>query len=197
MLLQPSLSIEGLLQDDMARMLAVALDTAAVAGTGTSNQPRGIINTSGVGSVAMGTNGAALTYDAVADLVGQVADTNAELGRIAFLANTKVRRAAAKLKDSQNRPLGQAVVFQGLPAAFSNIVPSNLTKGTSNGICSALVYGNWSELLVGVWSELDILVNPYESTAYSKGNVQVRAMMTVDIAVRHQASFAAILDILA
>ena len=84
-----------------------------------------------------------------------------------------------------------------MPNAFSNVVPSNLTKGTASGICSALVYGNWSELLIGLWSELDVLVNPYSETAYSKGNVQVRAMMTVDIAVRHPASFAAILDLLA
>jgi hypothetical protein len=48
-----------------------------------------------------------------------------------------------------------------------------------------------------VWSELDILVNPFESAAYSKGNVQIRAMVTVDIAVRHPESFAAITDIVA
>ncbi len=52
----------------------------------------------------MGTNGAALTYAAVADLQGQVADVNAETGSIAFLANTKVRRAAAKIVDCQAAP---------------------------------------------------------------------------------------------
>ena len=197
MLLQSSPDIEQLVRADFAAMLAHALDLAAINGSGTSNQPLGILGTSGIGSVAMGTNGAALTYDAVADLVGAVADANAEAGSLAFLTNTKVRRAAAKLKDSQNRPLGEDVVFQSLPRAFSNQVPSNLTKGTASGICSALIYANWADLLIGVWSELDILVNPYESTAYSKGNVQVRAMMTVDIDVRHPESFAAIKDILA
>jgi hypothetical protein len=87
-------------------------------------------------------------------------------------------------------------VFQGVPVAYTNLVTSAGTKGSGTGL-STLLYGNWSDLLIGVWSELDILVNPFESTAYSKGNVQIRAMMTVDIAVRHPESFAAITDIVA
>jgi hypothetical protein len=86
-------------------------------------------------------------------------------------------------------------VFPGAPAAFSNVVPSNLTKGTASGVCSALIYGDWSNLILGYWSELDILVNPFEATAYAKGNVQVRGMLTMDVAVRHAASFAAIQDL--
>jgi hypothetical protein len=36
---------------------------------------------------------------------------------------------------------------------------------------------------------LDILVNPYAETAYSKGNILIRAMATVDFGVRRPASF--------
>jgi HK97 family phage major capsid protein len=195
MIQQASPDVEQLARNDLALQLAEALDAAGINGTGSSNQPLGILGTSGIGSVAMGTNGGALTADAVRDLVGKVDDANADAGSLAFLTNTKVKTAALKLKDAEGKYLGLDVVFPGAPAAFSNVVPGNLSKGTSSGVCSALVYGNWADLLVGVWSELDILVNPYESTAYSKGNVSIRAMMTVDIAVRHAASFAAIQDI--
>lgn len=197
LLLQSSPDVEQLVRGILAQVLAQSLDSAAIAGTGANNQPRGVLSTSGIGSVAMGTNGAALTYDALADLMGAVADANAEAGALAFLTNTKVRRAAAKMKDSQNRPLGTGVVFQGQKVAYSNNVPATLTKGSASGICSAVIWGNWSDLLIGIWSEIDVLVNPYESTAYSKGNVQVRAMTTCDITVRHPESFAAIQDILA
>jgi HK97 family phage major capsid protein len=196
MLLQSSPDVEQLLRDDFAAVLAQTLDQAAINGTG-SGQPRGILNTSGVGSVAMGTNGGALTFDSMADLIGSVADQNAEFGNMGLVTNTKVRRAAAKLKDSQSRPYGTEVVFQGVPTAFSNNVPAGLSKGTSAGICSAAIYGNWGDLIIGMWSELDLLVNPFETTAYSKGNVQIRGMMTVDIQVRHPESFGAIQDILA
>ncbi|MGE0417562.1 MAG: phage major capsid protein [Acetobacteraceae bacterium] len=197
LLLQSSPDVEQLIRGMLAQVLAQALDAAAVAGSGSSNQPLGVLGTSGIGSVAMGTNGGAITFDAVQDLIGAVADANAEAGALAFLTNTKVRRAVNKLKDSQNRPLGADTVFAGMPRLFTNNVPATLTKGTSSGVCSALIYGDWSDLLIGLWSEVDVLVNPYESTAYSKGNVQVRAMTTADISVRHAASFAAIQDILA
>ncbi len=83
----------------------------------------------------------------------------------------------------------------GYPVQVTNLVPANLTKGSSSGVCSALIFGNWSDLLLGYWSELDVLVNPYEATAYSKGNVQIRAMATMDVQVRQPASFAAIKDL--
>ena len=70
-------------------------------------------------------------------------------------------------------------MLAGYPVAMTSLVPSQ-----------AIIFGTWSDLLVGFWSELDVLVNPYESTAYSKGNVQVRAMATCDVALRHVESFA-------
>jgi HK97 family phage major capsid protein len=196
MALEANPDVEQLARSDMALVLAEALDAAAIAGTGTSNQPRGILNTSGIGTVALGTNGGALTTDAVADLVGQVADVNAVGSTAAFMTNSKVRRAALKLKASTNEPFGLPVVFGDLPVFYTNLVPASGTKGTGTNL-SSLIYGTWSELIVAFWSEIDILVNPYESTAYSKGNIQIRAIMTCDIAVRHAASFAAITDILA
>jgi HK97 family phage major capsid protein len=196
MILQASPDVEQLCRQDMALVLAEMLDAAAIAGTGTNNMPLGILNTAGIGIVPMGANGGAVTYDALADLVGLVDDANATGGSMGFLTNTKVRRAAAKIKDTAGNPLGLATVFQGAAPAISNIVPGNLSKGTGNNL-SAIIYGNWSDLLIGVWSELDILVNPYESSAYSKGNVSIRAMMTVDVAVRHPESFAAIKDAVA
>lgn len=194
LLMQSSPDVEQLLRTDMALMLAETLDAAAITGTGTGAQPRGILNTAGIGAVAIAPNGNPLTFDAVADLQGAVDDANAT--GTGFLTNTKVRRAAAKMKDNTGQPLGLTTVFQSLTPAVSNIVPSNLTKGTGTNL-SALIYGNWADLLIGLWSELDILVNPYESAAYAKGNVQIRAMMTCDIAVRQPASFAAITDIVA
>ncbi|HLO74867.1 MAG TPA: hypothetical protein VK196_00245, partial [Magnetospirillum sp.] len=56
---------------------------------------------------------------------------------------------------------------------------------------SPVIFGRWSDLLIGYWSAFDLLVNPFESEAYKKGNVQVRAMLTADVAVRRAESFTA------
>ena len=194
MLQQSSPDIETLVRHDMAAILARAVDGVAIQGGG-SNEPTGILETTGIGDVAMGTNGGPLDGDSVIDLISAVADEDAETGSLSFLTNTKVKAAAMKLKDGDGRYLGLDTVFQSTPRAFSNLVPSDLDKGTSTGVCSALIYGNFADLLIGYWSAFDLLVNPYESTAYSKGNVQIRAMLTCDVAVRHPESFAAIQDL--
>lgn len=195
MLQQPSLDVENLVRADFAAILAEAVDAAAINGSGTAPVPRGILNVSGIGDVAMGTNGGALTADKVRDLVGLVDAANADQGSLGFLTNTKVKTAALKLKDNQGQYHGLATVFPGAPVGFSNVVPSNLTKGTASGVCSPVIYGNWSDLILAYWSEMDVLTNPFEASAYSKGNVQVRAMLTMDVAVRNAVSFAAIKDV--
>jgi HK97 family phage major capsid protein len=196
MLQQPSLDIEQLVRSDFAAILAEAVDRAAINGSGTGAEPRGILNVSGIGAVALGTNGAALGIDDTATLIGAVHNADVAETSRGFLTTPKVRTAAMKLKDSQARPYGVPAVFQGERVEFSNNVPSNLTKGSGTNL-SAIIYGNWADLLIGYWSAFDLLVNPYEATAYSKGNVQIRAMLTCDVATRYAASFAAIKDAVA
>ena len=194
MLQQSTPDIEQLVRADLAAVLARALDSAAIFGTGLNHDPVGILHTPGVAVLPLGANGAPITYDAIADLMGQVMGANAMGDDMGFLGNTKVRQHVAKMLNLQGQPLGFDTIFEGQPQAWSNLVPSNGTKGTGTGL-SSLIYGNWSDLILGFWSELDVLVNPYDGAAYSKGNVLVWAMMTCDIAVRHPESFAAITDI--
>lgn len=198
MLQQASPDIEQLLRNDMALMLGEAVDLAAINGSGASNQPLGILGTSGIGSVAIGAAGGPITWAAVIDLIASVETVNG-VGS-GFITNAKVTKSARRtLKTTadtaSNMVMTDPSSLAGYPLAVSNLVPSTLTKGASTGICSALIFGNWADLILGYWSELDVLVNPYESTAYSKGNVQIRAMATMDVAVRHAASFGAIQDL--
>ena len=199
MLQQASPDIEQLFRNDLAMILAEAIDLAAINGSGASNQPRGIMQTSGIGSVAMGANGAALDFASVVNLIGAVETLNATGN--GFLTNAKVTRNARRtLKTttdtSSNMIMTDPNILAGYPCAVTNLVPSTLVKNTSGAVCSALIFGNWADLILGYWSELDVLVNPYESTAYSKGNVQIRAMATMDVQVRQPSSFASIQDIL-
>ena len=76
----------------------------------------------------------------------------------------------------------------------SNNAPSNLTKGSGTNL-SAVIYGNFADLLIGMFGQLEILVDPY--TDFAKGTVGVRALQSIDIAVRHAESFAAMQDAIA
>jgi HK97 family phage major capsid protein len=211
---QTTPDIEAVVRTDLARVMALGIDAAAIYGTGSSGQPTGILNTSGIGSVAMGNNGAAFTdsasgstsgLDQLISLESKLDTANALNGSLSYLTNAKVVAALKKLKTAYGEYLWTAAdgvttngtpgSINGYPVMRSNQVPSNLAKGTGTNL-SALIFGDFSSLLIGMWGALEILPNPY-GAGYNAGSVDIRAMQTCDIAVKHAQSFAAITDIIA
>ena len=73
LLLQSSIDIEAFVRNDLATVMALAIDLAALNGTGASNQPTGVLKTSGIGDVAGGANGAAPTWANIVELETDVA----------------------------------------------------------------------------------------------------------------------------
>jgi HK97 family phage major capsid protein/HK97 family phage prohead protease len=205
MMMQSTPDIEVLVRNDLATQIALGIDLAAISGTGASNQPRGILNTSGIGSVVGGTNGAAITIDQLIDLETAVTNANGPDTNLAYLTNAKAVGALKKLKSTTGQYLwtGSSVGAQsgtpgeinGYPVARSNQVSSTGTKGTSSGVCSTVIYGAWNELIIGEFGVLEVLANPY-GTGFNSGSIDIRALQSVDIAVRHAASFSAITDAL-
>lgn len=203
LLLQASPDAEVLVRNDLAAILAIEIDRAAIAGSGINNQPRGILNTTGIGSVVCGDpDGAAPEYQDILNLVAAVADDNAERGGLGFLTNSKVRAKLMRAEKSTGTGLfvwepgknGDGVMV-GYRALMSNNVPNNLTKGGGTNL-SAILYGNWNDLVVGFWGGgVEIQADPYGSN-FAKGAVSIRALVDCDVAVRNASSFAAIQDAL-
>lgn len=185
MILQSSPDVEMLMRSMLARNLSLAIDRAAIKGGG-SNEPNGVLSTVGIQTV---TSPASL-FAAVADAEAK-ADVENVAARRSILSTPEVKKIAALALDANNNPIGVDKVFHGLPRTFSNQVPKTLGAGAEHG----LIYGDWSELLIGVWSEIDILVNPFAETAYSKGNIAIRAMATVDNAIRRLKAFVSVEDV--
>ena len=71
-------------------------------------------------------------------------------------------------------------------------MPSDLSK-TTTGL-SAVIFGNFDDLMIGQWGGLDIVVDPYSGA--KKAQVSVIINSWWDVAVRHAQSFAAIKDAL-
>ncbi len=203
-LIQSSIDMEAMIRNDLASVMALAIDLGCINGSGAGGQPTGILNTAGIGSVALGANGAALAnVDPLIDLEAALANVNADEGNMAYLTNSHVIAALKKLKTTTGEylwtneaagdyPSATLGSINGYSVARSNQVPSNLSKGTSVSVLSALIFGNWSDLIIGEWGALDLQVDPYTGGI---GNVKVKALQFVDCAVRHPESFAAITDI--
>jgi HK97 family phage major capsid protein len=180
MLQQANPEIEAIVRNDLALKLANDVDRAALAGTGVAPQPLGIVTDPTVPNLPA----AALGYDNLVDLIGSLATHNALAGSLAWIGDANVMVAGKKIKDLYGRPLGDELLYHGYPAYWTNL--ASLPAAPTD----PMVFGNWADLIVAFWSELDVLVNPYESTAYSKGNVQIRAAMSLDLAKRQSLSFA-------
>lgn len=172
--LQNSVSLETVLRNDLAFVLAQALDKAAIAGTGV-NDPEGILT-----AIAEDATASTVLSDIAADLIAalQIDDVTGTTG---FLTNPALMAVARKVKDTTNRTIPASEIFHGETVVASNQVAAIAGK-------NPLIFGAWSNLVLGYWSGVDILANPYSDA--SKGGLRLHAFLDADVAVRHEEAFA-------
>lgn len=197
LLLQSSTGVEALVRDDLMMAVRIALDKAAIAGLGTSNQPRGILETSGIGSVVGDTNGATPDWADIVGLETQVSAENADLGALAYLTTPGIRgllKTTEKATNTAQFIWQEGSELNGYNAAVSTQVPSNLTKGTAENICHAIIFGNFNDLMIGQWGGMDVVVDPYSLKKTAEIEIAINTFW--DIALRHPQSFAAMKDAL-
>ena len=183
LIMQSSPDIEQLLRDDLAYQLAKAIDSALILGGG-ANEPTGVLSTANIGTANLAT----LSWANLLGMVKTLEEANTLSPSVAWLAAPAVRpKLMSTLKTAAvSGYLMENGQVAGIPAYFSNQVPINATP---NPDTLRMILGDWSQVMLGIWSEIDVLVNPFDSTAYARGGVMVRAMSTVDIAVRHPTAF--------
>lgn len=173
---QGSPAIEQIVRQDLADTLGVEIDRAALDGAGSSSEPKGVLNTSGVNVTTF--SGSSPTWSEIVTLEENLAIDNALMGNLGFIAYPTY---ISKLKTTEKASgTGQFIMQDGLvnnyPARFSKNMPGNY-----------MLFGDWSQLIFGAWGGIKLAVNPYEK--FASGSVQVRAIAAVDFAVRHSNSF--------
>lgn len=191
LLLQTSFDVQRFILDQIRKSLDYKLNSDAITAV------LAAITVGNANLIALGTNGLAPTY---ADLVAMetlLAASDADKDTVKYLTNPKVK---GKLKTTQvfsgtnGDPVWKDSILNDYPAITSNIVPSNLTKGTSSGVASAIVLGNWADLYVGMWGGVDFVVDPF--TLAKKAQIQITTNMWWDTEVARSASFVGIKDAL-
>jgi HK97 family phage major capsid protein len=197
LLLQGSPSVEKLVRNDLLAACATALDAAAINGAG-SPAPTGILGTSGIGNVIGGINGAAPTYQDIVDLIAAIESVDALAGSPSFMINPVTAaklRSTPKVAGTDSRMILEGNDLLGYPVHISSNVPSNLNKGTSTGVCSAILFGNWNDVILASFGEgIDLVVDPF--TNAPAGQTRIIANSYVDVGIRRAKSFAAMLDAL-
>ena len=176
LLLQSSIDVESMIRADLAKVIGLELDRAAIYGTGSTNQPLGLVNTTGVGTQTITTFG---TFAEYIGMETDVAAANADAGSMRYIINASAR-GALKGTEKSTSSAGQFVFekneINGYPAIVSNQLGTN-----------DCLFGDFSQFVVGMWSGLDLTVDPFAGA--TAGTVRVIALQDVDFAVKQPGAF--------
>lgn len=178
LLLQSSPSVEGIVTDDLASVVAIAADLSVLNGSGASGQPTGIIQTPGIGSVT----GTTIDYAKTLEFQTDVAASNVvpvSGGYVTTPLVAAIMMGRVKFANTAT-PLWDGNIWNGsvcgFPGMSSNQMPS-----------ASLLFGDWQEVVVGEWGVLEVEVNPYAN--FQAGIIGVRAMYSLDVGVRRPFAF--------
>lgn len=178
MMHQSSMDIETLIRDDLTQSIASAIDLGALAGSGSSGQPTGIKNTSGI-NAPTAFAAANPTFAEVVAMETAVAEDNALGGSLAYILPAGMYGALKTTAVDSGS--GRFVADGGLMNGYNAIVSNQATAGD-------LYFGDFSQLLVGMYGGLELIVDPYSSS--KSGGVSITALQSCDVAVRHAVAFA-------
>ena len=179
LLIQSSLDVENLIRNDLAQSMAIAIDNGALQGSGSSGNPTGITNTSGINTVSL-SSAAAPTFAEMVSMETAVRVDNALMGDLAYIVHPSNYGTLKTTEKATNT--AQFVAVNDEINGYKVVVSPQLTANN-------YVFGNFSDLLIGMFSGLDIVVDPYSNS--TSGTVRVVGLQSVDTAVRHAVSFCA------
>jgi HK97 family phage major capsid protein len=194
---QSALAVEPMLRSDILSEFNVRVEDAAINGSGAGANPRGIRNTSGIGSVVGGANGAQIDWSHVVGLESAVANVNAEPDvNAGYLVNTKTRGWLKQKQKAANLPFiwdNSAQPLNGYRAEVTNNVLSNLTKGTANGVASSMLYSSmWDMQVLGFFGSIEILFDELSLATNGMNRLILNAF--IDTGCRRPANFAVMDD---
>lgn len=176
--LQANPDAETLVMADLAAQVAVDIDAKGINGSGASGQPTGLLNTSGTGSVT----GTSIAYAGVIEFQTDVFGANALSGSSGYLTTGVV---AGLLKQrvkwgSTASPLWDGRLEDGNVDGYRGMASNQVPAGF-------LIFGDFSQIVIAEWGVLEVDVNPFAN--FPAGILGVRAISSVDIAVRYPSAF--------
>jgi HK97 family phage major capsid protein len=170
-MLQSTPGIDGLVINDLTRVLALGIDKGILSGSGSAGQPTGLANTAGLTTQSNAT----FTWAMAVQYETDVATANADVATMAYVTTPAIRGSLkGKVKVS-----GYPIYMIDNDGVTMNGYPLYVTNQQTTGV---IHFGDWSQILLGEWGITDVTVDPYSNSA--KGTIKVTAFQTVDVGVR-------------
>lgn len=177
LLIQSSIDVEQMVRNDLARVIALEIDRAGLYGSGTSNQPKGLINQTGINTKALTNYG---TFAELIDMETEVAKDNADAGSLFYLMNAAAR-GALKSTAKSSSAVAAGFVYENNEVNGYPVVVSNQLAFDD------IIFGAFDQMIMGLWSGLDLTLDPYAGA--TSGTVRIIALQDVDFAVKQPGAF--------
>ena len=176
-LVQSNPQIDNLIRQSLTSQISQALDSAALQGNGSAPNPTGIVNTSGVNTLATAGNSTML-YSEALQALGKLEEDDARSETAAFIMNpTNFSTIASTAVDAGS---GRFVVENGQIVGRRVVQSTLATAGT-------VVLGDFRQCIVGMFGATNIVVDSV--TQARSATVLVTHHQMTDIAIRHPEAF--------
>lgn len=182
LLMQSTPDAEAIVRGDLVAAIAQAIDYAGYYGTGTSNQPLGLANYTGINAVDFAA--ANPTYAELVQMETEIAADNADVNSMAYVINARMRGYA---KTTPKFASGASVSDAGVIWEQGNTLNGYTAEVTNQVANGDVFFGNFADLVVGMWGGLDLTVDPYSLS--KSGGLRIVVFQDVDFAVRRVESF--------
>jgi len=176
LLVQSDPSVEAVVQADITAAIAVAIDAAALAGTGSSNQPTGILATTGIGSVSFSSAGAP-SFSEIVAIESAISADNAMGANMAFVTTPAL---AGTLKTTTKDSGSGRFVSE------DNSIMGYSVNPTSSMTANTILLGDFSQLMIAQFGAIEVITDRNAQT----GQLTLGLHCMIDTATRHAASFA-------
>lgn len=174
LLQQSNQAVDGLVRTDLMRALGIAIDKAALYGTGSDYQPRGLKLQPGINGKDFAT-AQAPTFAELVAMETEIAADNADVDSMAYLIHSRVRghaKTTAKFGTGTESTIWEP----------GNTINGYRTEVTNQLVANDVFFGNWADFLILLWGGLDITVDPY--TLSKSGGLRIVAFQDVDMGLR-------------
>lgn len=190
---QASIDVEAFVKDELATYHSLALDKAAIHGKGANGEPTGIYKALEVNAKAFGS--AIPDIVGLMDMIVAVADRNADLGTLKFLASVVLAgrlRVTQEFAGTNGSTLWQGNLRDGSILGYGASASTQASKTMTGseetgGVEQALIFGNWADLLVALFGQMELVVDVV--TRKKRAMIEVASYQQGDVMPRHGQSF--------
>jgi len=155
-------SAQSVIENSFAKQIALEVDRVALRGSGTSPEPRGVLNQTGVTTTTHGANGSTIgspvaagvmNWEFLGQATGIVRGQNFEPN--AHIMAPRTLQSLSLVRDTTNQFLRPPPLLDNIERLTTNQIPITLTVGTSTD-CSEVYTADWTQLMVGMRTEFNL-----------------------------------------